>query len=616
MNRKILFVSHTKKQCGVYQFGKDVFTAISTSEKYKFIKIECESLKELKDSISNHNPAAIIYNYHPDVMAWLCTKTTKGAYQNHIANIKCPQIGIIHEITQQIADEATGNPSSIFLGDPRKKLNSLFDFYIAADPTLLLLNPIVFKTGRLVPTYKDSNLGIEKIIPVIGSFGFATANKGFEELVKQVQEEFDEATIRINMPFAYFGDRDGTNAKKIAEECRNIIHKKGIKLKISHDFLEEKNDMLNFLSGNSLNAFFYQDKGGRGLSSALDNALAVKKPIAISNCPMFRHILQARPSVCIEDNSLKEILKNGFSPLEKLASDWNEENLLWEYERILDTIFKRSFEKLHTKLSFTKKLKNLFRKVVPVASKSPFTWLRDTESASKDNLCINHKLHYEPVVLPAGTKLNRILDDKARELYLPAIEKLTEAVPLTMAKKIPRANVQQAFIFDTVYRLLKKNKNAKLLCVGSYEDTASMTLIKMGYNIEEIDPMINYFLQDYYTKPSTIKNSYNIVFSTSVIEHDPDDESFMKCIQGLLAPGGIGVITCDYKDGWVPGEPKPNVDERFYTKKDMEVRLLSYIPDCELIDAGEWDCPNPDFVFINKYKYTFATFVFRKKSKV
>jgi SAM-dependent methyltransferase len=140
-----------------------------------------------------------------------------------------------------------------------------------------------------------------------------------------------------------------------------------------------------------------------------------------------------------------------------------------------------------------------------------------------------------------------------------------------------------------------------------------MLLIKMGFAIEEIDPMINYFLQEYYTKPSTKKATYDIVFSTSVIEHDPDDKSFLECIEGLLAPGGVAVITCDYKDGWVLGEPKPEVDARFYTKKDMEERMLSYIPQCELVDVGDWDCPNPDFFYLDKYQYTFATFVFRKK---
>ena len=87
-----------------------------------------------------------------------------------------------------------------------------------------------------------------------------------------------------------------------------------------------------------------------------------------------------------------------------------------------------------------------------------------------------------------------------------------------------------------------------------------MSLKKMGYTVEEIDPMINYSLQEYFTKPTTLKNSYDIIFSTSVIEHDPDDESFIRCISDLLAPGGMAVITCDYKEDWKPGEPKPEVD--------------------------------------------------------
>jgi SAM-dependent methyltransferase len=223
-------------------------------------------------------------------------------------------------------------------------------------------------------------------------------------------------------------------------------------------------------------------------------------------------------------------------------------------------------------------------------------------------------LHYKPVFDGENNvKLNRILDDNARALYTPTVDLLMKALPRTMDKKIARANVQQAFVFDTVYRSLGNYNKPSLLCVGSYEDTASMLLIKMGFTVEEIDPMINYFLQEYYTKPSTKKESYDIVFSTSVIEHDPDDKSFLECIEGLLAPGGIAVITCDYKDGWVAGEPKPEVDARFYTKKDMEERMLSYIPQCELVDEGDWDCPNPDFYYLNKYQYTFATFVFRKK---
>ena len=52
----------------------------------------------------------------------------------------------------------------------------------------------------------------------------------------------------------------------------------------------------------------------------------------------------------------------------------------------------------------------------------------------------------------------------------------------------------------------------------------------------------------------------------------------------------------------------------FYTKSDLEKRLLSCIPGCELVDSPQWDCPSPDFNYLGKYQYTFATFVIRKKS--
>ncbi|MBK9464477.1 MAG: hypothetical protein IPN56_06710 [Chitinophagaceae bacterium] len=607
-NRIVLFVTHTPRQCGVYEFGKNVFNGISTSQKYNFIKAECDSLDELNVAIKKHNPAAIIYNYHPSVLPWLCAKISKGIYRNNLVDIKAVQIGIIHEITQQVADTATSYGNKFILGPSQKKLNSLFDFYIAADPTLLLKNPLVFKTGRLIPSYNKDKT--EPPITTIGSFGFATPKKGFERLVQKVQEEFDEAVIRLNMPSADFGDANGENAKFIAANCKSLITKPGIKLEISHHFMHE-DVVLDFLAGNSMNIFMYGDTVGRGISSAVDNAMAVKKPIGVSRCQMFRHILQAMPSICVEDNSLKNILNNGFSPLEKISKNWDAENLRWEYERILDSVFQKVQHPFKQKMGVVRTIQSVGNRFFTLPDKS-FTWLRNTKAATEDDLT-SVESSYIPVQLENNV-LNRILDDEARRLYKPAEKKLFELVPKTMAKKIGRANVQQAFVFDTVYRHLDKYDNPKLLCVGSYEDTASMALQKMGYGVEDIDPMINYFLQEYYSKPSTLKNSYNIIFSTSVIEHDPDDESFIKCVSGLLAPLGIAVITCDYKDGWKPGDLKPEVDARFYTKSDLEKRLLSCIPGCELVDSPQWDCPSPDFNYLGKYQYTFATFVIRKKS--
>src|SRR5687768_15826612 len=98
MKDAILFVTHTPKQCGVYEFGRDIFQAISNSKKYTFIKTECKSFTDLQEAISQHNPRLIIYNYHPNVLPWLCTKVTKGIYRNNISGFKPIQVGIIHEV--------------------------------------------------------------------------------------------------------------------------------------------------------------------------------------------------------------------------------------------------------------------------------------------------------------------------------------------------------------------------------------------------------------------------------------------------------------------------------------------------------------------------------------
>ena len=74
---------------------------------------------------------------------------------------------------------------------------------------------MVFKTGRLIPEYHNTFRLPQ--ITTIGSFGFGTPNKGFEKLVSKVLGEFDEAVIRLNIPYADFGDSEGLNARRIAE---------------------------------------------------------------------------------------------------------------------------------------------------------------------------------------------------------------------------------------------------------------------------------------------------------------------------------------------------------------------------------------------------------------
>lgn len=587
-NKNILFLNHKQAQCGVYEFGRNIGLALKKSSK-QFSYHECNSEAEFRAVLKQERPALIIYNYHPSTTPWVTVKLTK--------KIKCPQLGIIHEVTQQVADRAN---------------NNLFNFHIAHDPTLLLKNPLVFKAGRLIPPYVNNYP--PPAVPTIGSFGFGTGGKGFEKIVEQVQKEFDQAIIRFNIPYSTFLDADGENARRIAQQCRDVLTKPNIRLEISHDYLEQS-EVLDFLAQNSVNLFLYEDQGlQRGISSAIDLALAVRRPIGVSFNTMFRHVLDTTPSVCVADSSIRQIIENGTEGLEKYYREWSEEMLCWEYERITDDVLSRSrIPPIYDPTRVRRVLGRAKRYIQRRAGRLPVqehSWISDT-SFNTLKPKATKKLSYTPSDIPCNWSLNNILDDKARELYRGTIKQMFDYLPDLMERKIPEANVQQAFVLDTVYKIISRIEHPKILCVGSFEDSASESLKALGFEVEEVDPMVNYDLATFMTKPTTVKNSYDVVFSTSVIEHVEHDEQFLMDIAALLKKGGVAVLTCDYCDSYRPGDPKPVVDFRFYTQKDIKERLLVKVADCSLVGEPRWDCPNPDFHY-DGFNYTFASIVLKK----
>ena len=533
----ILIVSHKQQTCGIYQYGINITRALQKSLRYSFIYVECSNEVELEEYITQTNPSVIIYNYYPLTMPWLNSQIT--------SKYKAIQMGVMHEVTQDEADKAT---------------QEMFDYHLSPDPTLIENNPYVIKIPRLIIPYLNSTFAPD--IVTIGSFGFGFSDKGFEKLIETVQNEFDQARIILHIPFNEIVDPEGCyHALNTAQRCRELVTKSGIELIINHQFLD-LHKLLDFLAGNTLNAFFYDVHKQKGISSCIEHALAVQRPIAITKCGMFRHVSKALPSICIEESSLTDIISNGIVPLIPFYNEWSEDNFILSFEKILDKVMSKG--------------------QYPIV----------------DNSVI----------------FNRILNNQARYIYRSAIQELFTSVPNMMERKIKEANIQQAFVVDTVKRFAHNFTSPKILCVGSYEDTAAATLKSLGYEMEEIDPVLNYDLNTYFHLPSTNKQSYQLIFSTSVLEHVDNDELFMTQIAELLAPDGVAILTCDYNDQYQLGDPIPDVDNRLYTQKDLKQRILPLLKDCHLVDEPQWDCPNPDFVYAGKYRYTFATLVFQKNS--
>ncbi len=300
--KTILFLNSLQPQCGVYQYGKRMADILMKSEKYQFVYSEVTSMAEYVNRIVKHQPAAIIYNYHPLTMHWFGSIAPRG--------------GIKHFCIHHEGSEHTT------LG---------FDYYLYADSTFAdagirysLLRPLFENRAFIIGNHT---------VPVISSFGFGFGNKGFGRVVKMVNDQFDEALIRLHIPRAYYGDRNGEASAGVFPGCQAEVKKPGIKLQITTDFLDD-GELLNFLSESTLNLFLYDDMPGRGLSSVIDYALSVPVPLAINHTHMFRHIYDAYPPICVEDATLPQIIERGWPYLNGFRERWSNKAMIDKVEQI------------------------------------------------------------------------------------------------------------------------------------------------------------------------------------------------------------------------------------------------------------------------------------------
>ena len=316
--KNVLFINNSILRCGIHQYGVNVAEILMKSKKFNFMYAECDFFNEIERQVLLLKPDIIIVNI-----------VTLEEFAQMLSGLRRFRDAILIALHHEPA----------FISNVIKIMD-IFDAHLIADPTMRKENPYsLIGLPRLIPSY-DTNKNLSSEV-VIGSFGFAGRHKGFEKLIRVVQEEFDAAVIRINMPANdYGGGGKSTYAINYAKELSAIVKKKNIRLEISTEFLTHEG-ILEFLSANTLNAFLYDDLGYRGVSSVIDYALAVRRPICITKSAMFRHIYDTEPSICLEETTLQEVIKNGIKPLEQFYEIWSEDAFLSRFEQILEEVLEK-----------------------------------------------------------------------------------------------------------------------------------------------------------------------------------------------------------------------------------------------------------------------------------
>jgi len=316
--------------CGIGIRGKLTADILSTSKsnKYRFVSIFIDSISQLEDFIIKNKPKIIIYNYHFITTPFLNDNYIRNKYNDII------HVMIHYDILQSHVDNFS---PSMFNG---------FNHIITDNDKIIKKykdDKNIFIVTRSIPYSKNVTRYEERDdkIPIIGFQGFGFVHKGIIRIADKVQEEFDEAIIRLHIPYSYFGDPNGNEARKRVDEVKQIIRKPGIKIEATHDFLSDE-DIIQLLNKNTVNCYFYDFLEQSGIASSPDYAIAAMRPIAVNNSRMLINLHNLEPSIEIEKISLKDIIKNGITPLVPIHETYKTSNVIHDYENICDILLNKS----------------------------------------------------------------------------------------------------------------------------------------------------------------------------------------------------------------------------------------------------------------------------------
>jgi hypothetical protein len=220
--------------------------------------------------------------------------------------------------------------------------------------------------------------------------------------------------------------------------------------------------------------------------------------------------------------------------------------------------------------------------------------------------------------------LNRVLYCDDKQEFAEAFSLMQRHSFALMRRKPARSLIQSAAMLQHILEYGSSSED--ILAIGSFEDVVFETLTKMAWSVLGTDPVdpdgvgssviglgddVDGTLQSWVVKhPDT---QFKLVFANSVIEHVAEDLEFFAALVNIVASDGVGLLTCDFKEGWVHGDRIPSHSFRFYTPERMnQLREIAEAANCSLIGESRW-YGTPDFEWEGAH-YNFAGLAFRKEA--
>jgi len=306
---KIFFINSKQKSCGVYQYGIRLMDALKLSNnqvKYH----EVQNFEEFTN-LDFSDVDLIVFNFigcgGSGPFGWY-----RHDAINYVKNMLKIQTATINHTADNFAH---------------------FDYHICQDPTNLFIPSLPRPLHNLV-NYNPNN----EIITV-GSFGFAGNHKGFEDVVRMVNDQFDEAVINLLITSAYYGDAANQTRDQIINNVKQIQLKPGIQLNVEKDFVDDAG-VSKFAVKNDILIFPYKPLPDPtydpcAISSIADYAISWNIPFGVTNLPAFRHLY--KEGIDVNKRSIKDIIAyhQETKYVQSLNIEWSQKNLATKFDLIV-----------------------------------------------------------------------------------------------------------------------------------------------------------------------------------------------------------------------------------------------------------------------------------------
>ena len=302
----VYFINSKKENCGVYQYGLRIWDSLKDSNlNIKYFEIET---RNEFDQLELSDVDILFFN-------WIEGGATGpfGWYDFELVT-KLKKLYRLKTVTiMHTPDFHTAS----------------FDYYIDQDPN---------NTGFTRPLY---TFDITKQKPKhdklhICSFGFAGDHKGFDDIVRKVNNEFEDAVINLHITNAHYGDQDKSGQTRIINAIQSIPRKPGIELNITTNF-RSNDEILDFIHENDILLLAYRH--GKDISGVPDYAISANTPFGVTNIGQFRHVYNENIDINLQ--TIQSILDyhSTTNLLEQFQTEWSRENLIKTFEYLVKAIY-------------------------------------------------------------------------------------------------------------------------------------------------------------------------------------------------------------------------------------------------------------------------------------